>query len=910
MSASVKRIIVTGVAMAVIMAVAAATVWIGLNRRYKAPSPMRCLPDRTAFVVRLGDRHALGQALGKPEGVEIVDLLGGTDVRLMALRVDTLFGSDVIGAPSLSERDLYVSFALAPDGSATQLAASFQLNNRMEWHKAMSALRERQDVVVSDTAISGHGLFVLRQADYEAPLFMAAGGGCLFASTTPDLLMTFGRDTVTTLRDNAFFAQIERTVSPTADASIFINGKEIAKAADMMDGTIGRIIRSEGAGSDWMAFDVSLSDHGISADGFAVAQRQTLAMLTSKENSSSLGLARRVPKDVGRFFRIGGGRRGISSPSFSDFLSQDTIGVRYRAAQSDLYSQTGADIEALLSQVFDSELALCSYAGASAGAGGEFLVVDTHGGTKAHAIITQALTALHGGAQPMVIGEIQPGAAAVPEGVVAKRADAEQISVISIPVYGGFEDGDNTFFLDVLLGQRVPGKLFFRYEDALVFANDMQTLRKVLIDYVTGNTMEGDPTFDDLMSHFGNDCSTLTYETLTANQSVPFDMICHQMTRTGNLPYISIFAHSHPVEVSKSEENSVCTWHTRIDSIVGGKLWGVTNHYTRLTECLTQDGENKLCLIGADGMLLWRRPIDGAIVGNVHQIDFYGNGKQQYLLTTDKSLYIIDRLGNDVGDFPVGLPSRSVTGCSAAMYSDGSPMRIFAGCEGGPALFGPDGKAVEGWKASKTEGPLLSAPRHLMCAGKDYIVYNDKYAYYYVDRRGGKRLSTQPLAPSLRGRMTVSGDGRCFITTSSDGNVVAIDGNSGAISTLRLDSIGTDFISRPLSTNSTYVVVGTSKAYIVDVRTAEPKVIASWQTNLRSVSQLKILDGLMIVLDNESGIAHAYSSIDGGEIPASPIKARGSVALGYGMDGFVAFTLSETGDVMQVNLTKGKVAAK
>lgn len=907
LSASVKRIIVTGVAMALIMAAAAATVWIGLNRRYKAPSPMRCLPEQTAFVARLGDRRAIGQASDGPAGGELTDLLGGVEARRMALRVDTLFGEGVISEPALSKRDLYVSFALTPNGEVAQLAASFKLNNRMEWHKAMSALREREGVEVTDTAIAGHGLFLLRQTDDDAPLFMAAGGGCLFASTSPDLLLSFGKDSITPLCDNAYFAQIERTVSATAEASIFVNGKEIGKAGTgrgIVGGLMGDVVRSEGAGSDWMAFDIGVADDGISADGFAAAQRQTLAMLTSKENSSSLGLARRVPKSVSRFFRVGAGRRGISSPSFSDFLSQDTLGTRYRAAQSDIYAQTGVDIEALLSQVFDSELALCSYGETGAGKGA-FLVVDTHGGTKAHALITQALTAMHGGAQPMVIGEIQPGSGAVPAGVVSRRADAEQISAISIPVYGGFENGDNTFFLNFMLGQRAPGRLFFRYEDALVFADDMSTLRRVLIDYVTGNTMEGERDFDHLMSHFGNDCSTLTYESISGKRKAPFDVICHQMTRAGNLPYISIFAHLRPTDTERSVDVIETSWHTRLDSIAGGKLWGVTNHYTKLTECLAQDADNKLCLLGADGMLLWRRLIDGKIVGDVSQVDYYANGKLQYLLTTENSLYIIDRLGNDVGPFPVRLPSASVAGASHAQYSDGSPMRIFVGCESGPALFGPDGQIVDGWKAGKPEGAMLSTPRHILCANKDYIVYNDKYSYYFADRRGNKRLATLPLEPSLRGEMTVSGDGSCFVTTSSDGNVVAIDGNSGNINTLQLDSVGTDFISQPLSANS-YIVAGTAYAYIADTGSGNMRLRTSWRTGLKSISQVDVLDGLIIMLDGKSGEAHVYSSVDGGEISASPFKARGSVALGNGVDGIVAFTLDETGDVIQVNLTKGR----
>lgn len=922
MTAAAKRIIITGVSMIVVMAVAVAAVWIGLNRRYKAPSPMRCLPTETAVVVRLGDRAAIAERTADPiYGQELTDALGGLAVRQMAARVDTLFGHGVLEDPPLSGRDIYVSFMLTDNGEMRQLAASFRLNNRMEWHKAMNALRDREGIEVKDTSVVGHGLFLLREEGNSEPLYMAAGGGCLFTSTTPDLLVSFGNDSITPMCDDPQFAQIERTVSSSAAASIFINAKyALAVPADKnpITGQFANTILLEGHGSDWMAFDLSLHDDGLSADGFATSQHPTLAMLSSRENTSALGLARRIPKGVTRFIRIGAGRRGLSSPSFTDFLGQDTIGKRYRNTQSDIFAKTNVDIEALISQVFEPELAFCDYGNASiqdsvTTQSGAFLVVDTHGGTKAHATLTQALTAMHGGTPPMVIGEIQPGASAVPAGVSSLRSDAEQVSDVSIPVYGGFESNDETFFLNMLFGHRIPARVFFRYEDALVFADDMGTLRRVLADYVTGNTMEGDTKFGNLMSHFGNDCSTFTYETEPEHNPSygrrrghkTFGTICHMMTRAGSLPYISIFAqNASDEEADDVKAGADVTWQTRLDSIRGGKLWSVTNHYTQLTECLAQDMDNKVCLVGADGMLLWRRPVDSPIVGEVSQVDFYANGKLQYLFTTEKSLYIIDRLGNDVGTFPVALPSPAQSGATSALYSDGSPIRFFVGCKNGPVVFGPDGKQVDGWKAAKPEGEMRSAPQHFVCSQKDYIVYHDKYAYYYVDRRGNKRLSTSPLAPGDKSQMAVSANGRHFVTTTSDGTPVFINGENGHIVSLKTDSIGGDIAALPLASN-TYAVIGTRRALVVDTDGDTPTERAQWITGYKSVTQVKALDGLIVAFDAKASLAHIYSSIDGSEVSASPFEAHGSVALGHGTNGIVAMTLGNSGEIVQIRLTKG-----
>lgn len=882
--------------MAVVTAVAVVAVWIGLNKQYRAPSPTRCLPCGTTLLTRLGARaEVAGSIASSRYGSELLDVAGGDVVMSLAQRMDSLFSPGVIESPALSGRDLYVSFSMRPDGSMSQLAASFKLNNRLEWHKAMSALRGREGVEVVDTAVSGHGLFLLRQRGQSEPLFMAAGGGCLFASTTPDLLLSFGQDSVTPMREDASFSTIERTVAADAPISVFINGRSLRSLppparSRMLKGELAKAILAMGSGSDWMVMDIGMHPDGLSADGFAVAPRPSVAMLTARETTDALNVARRVPRGVRRFERVGAGLRGLSSASFSEALGADSAGLAYRTGQSEIFRQTGVDVEALLSQVFSAEMALCSYPGPDA----DFLVVDTRGGTMAQATLTQAITALHGGTPPMVISEIAPGEGAVPAGVVARRADAEQVAEVSIPVYAGFAQSDELFFLPRIFGRQVPSRLFFRYEDALVLANSMDVLRRVLVDYVVGATMEGYANYAALRSHFGGECSRFVFERQSDDTS--FGIICSQLTVAGRLPYVSVFAQTPLAEEHRSTRRP--TWQTRLDTLLCGPIYGVENHYTHLTECLAQDREHRLCLIGADGMLLWKRPVDGPVVGPVSQIDFYGNGKLQYLFSTQQSVYVIDRLGNDVGAFPVRLPSTSVSGASAATYSDGSPMRFFVGCQGGVALFGPDGKEVDGWKPQHPEGQLQGVARHLVCGGKDFIVYRDQYSYYFTDRRGSRRLTTQPLAPGSRSEMAVAKSGRYFVTTTTDGSVISIDPSDGKLSRLALDSIGPENIARPIDA-SAYLVAGRRMAAVIDVTGDSPRVRTVWRTGLQSLGKVAVAGGFVALYDDKAEEVRIFSLADGREMPASPLKSCGGMALGEANGGFAVYTVGEAGEVAQ-----------
>ena len=901
MTAPAKRILWTAAAMALVLIVAATAVWIGLNKRYKAPSPMRCLPSDAALIVRIGDRTAIAQHLDSAVyASELRNILGGNDVISLAQRVDSLFAEHVISNPSLARRDLYVSFSLLPDGSTAQLAASFPLVNRIEWHKAMNALRGQEGVEITDTTVRGHGLFLLRQKAFSQPLFMAAGGGCLFASTTPDLLISFGSDSITTLRDDPTFATIERTITSNAPASVFANERAIRKHNPYNQRPAGRFVnalRAVANSADWVAIDITFPPDGVAADGFIVAPHPSLDILAARENSEAINIARRIPRGVQTIEQIGPGPRGLSSAAFSSFLTSDTAGISYRTAQSEIFRQAGADVEAMLAQVFSAELALCQY-DVTRPRETAFLVVDTRGGTMAQATLAQALTAMHGGAPPIAIAEIAPGKSAVPEGVVARRADAQQVSNVSIPVYAGFSDSDNLFFLNnIFNGRHIPAKLFFRYEDAIVLADDMAVLRRVLADYAVGNTLDTETAYTELRQRFSSDCAR--FRTTNKPGGAAFASISSQLTIAGRLPYISVYAEAR--KASQHATSSPASWQTRLDTTISGPVWAVQNHYSNLSECLVQDADNVLCLIGADGMLLWKRPIDGPIVGPVSQVDFYANGKLQYLFSTARSLYIIDRLGNDVGSFPVTLSSPSVAGASPATYSDGSPLRIFVACKNGPDLFGPDSRRVDGWQPLKTEAQLADQVRHLVCGGKDFIVFNDRFAYYFADRRGAKRLSTQPLAPGHNSQMTVSKDASYFVTTTTDGSLVKISPSDGKIETFKTDSIAENHIARPLSDNL-YILAGPHSAAIYDISGPAPKLAAQWPTKLQTLDGFAAAEGLVALFDATAGLARIFSIADGKEIKTSKIPTTSTPALGRGNDGPVIFTITTAGEVAQTKL--------
>lgn len=856
-----KGVLITGVIMALVVVATCAAFYIGLNRSYRAPSPFRCLPASTLQVSRWV-RGGLDESL--------LQLVGGAPVDALLTRVDSLLRADTL----LHSRALYIS-----RHDEGVLTVSVCLASRMEWHETLRRWRSDARTVVGDTVVGDHPLLLVHQSGYGEPLYLAAGGGCLFLSPRPDVLATFGGEGHT-MRDDAAFATLERTAGREAPLTLYLN----TRRGVTLPGPLGRTLLSAATPSDWLAADVRGDEHGIAAEGMMVGPHLSLDVMQAREGISQMGILHRVPSGAHHFTRVGSGRRGLSSAAFCEHLAlqPDSQQTAYREAQATLLRLYGADVEGLLSQAFNGEVAR----GAYSAEGGDFVVLSALSGATAQGQLMAALTAAHRGQAPQQVATVSAGASAVPHSVSPTRLDAQQVAAAPTPVFQGLAPQDNIFFLPQLLGARPPLRLFMRFEDTLVFANDTETLQRLLADYTSGNTLDADEAFTQLCKQFSPECYRFDYRRGVS----PYRSVARQLTTAGRLPYLSVYAATGD---AAHDMQGAPLWTVRLDSPIQAGPWAVRNHYSNLHECLLQDADNRLILIGADGIVLWKRALDGPVVGNVTQMDYYGNGKLQYLFSTAVSLYVVDRLGNDVATFPVHLPSPSVGGASLAHYSDGSPARLFVATRGGLVLYGPDALRVGGFQPDATEGDLTAPAQHLVCNGKDYIVARDQYSYYYLDRRGRRRLSAAPVAPVAGSPLALSRAQDAFVGVSADGALFATRESDGGVSHVLPSAVSSLAVGAPYGAD--YVAAGPGRAALFDLSQVEPAITAAFDTHLDHPAQVDVLEPYFAVADSATHLARFFDT--SGELPGPPRPCHARVALGEGLKAIVAFAVGQAGEL-------------
>ncbi len=316
--------------------------------------------------------------------------------------------------------------------------------------------------------------------------------------------------------------------------------------------------------------------------------------------------------------------------------------------------------------------------------------------------------------------------------------------------------------LDATLGLRsehFKDPWFLFLGNYVVFANREASLKLLAERYDAGRTLSSDPDYQA----FAEQMSSPGLLTLYANTARSFQLL----KEAGNERFaayldqnFSHFAKLSPVGLQFSqyrdgiflingfmkssgqmEKANKLLWKTELDTSIAFGPVLVKNHNNGKAEILAQDAKGKLYLISGNGALLWKKQLDGPIVGEVRQVDFYRNGKLQYLFTSKHSIYLIDRLGRNVENFPLRLPSAISSGIAAIDYNRNGNYRIFLACENGNIYgFDKSGKPLRGW-SPRTLGRKVPFPiAHFVADTRDYLmILDEKGTLYLLNRKGKNR---------------------------------------------------------------------------------------------------------------------------------------------------------------------------
>jgi outer membrane protein assembly factor BamB len=298
-----------------------------------------------------------------------------------------------------------------------------------------------------------------------------------------------------------------------------------------------------------------------------------------------------------------------------------------------------------------------------------------------------------------------------------------------------------------------------------------------------------------------------------------------------------------------------------------------------------------LYLINSTGRVLWKNKLDERIKSEIFQIDFYQNGKLQYLFNTASGIHLIDRNGNYVERYPVKFRADATNGLALFDYDNRKEYRIFVACSDRKVyVYDIEGNIIPGWKFPQSEGVVEKTIQHFRLKEKDYIVFSDPIRTYMLDRRGRERVKQKELVAVSKNNqfyldMNLSGGTPRLLTTDIGGNVIEID-FEGNMKKILTNSATGDHFFRIKDINQDgaveYIFADGNELKVID---SEGERFFSYKIKsdiemLPDIYQFSVSDVKIGITDSENNRIYLINS-DGSVYEGFPLEGNTRYSIGY-----------------------------
>lgn len=530
--------------------------------------------------------------------------------------------------------------------------------------------------------------------------------------------------------------------------------------------------------ASWGELDMNLKENSFTFSGMTWPESEESLFLNSfgEQAPVKMELHELLPSGVSSFLHLGFSDKEKLLSAYKEQLPKDMLGKVWEEKQQIEYKY-GIDPLSDLEKIAEDELVWFSMEGKHGGSPEEIMILETHSASETREIVLNWIEQYLLD-QPFDMESMRE----------VYRLDKET-------AYNIYRLPDH--FYQGLAPGRLFNVYFTLYENYLLFGPSVELLSKVIYQNTLGKTIVKDALFKEISPYLSNR-SNLTFffqpqaffteNNAVLKKNVALDIekmelflrrvpgVVTQFSKEGELFYHSLSLNY----TSQIKEKALTVWESLMDTSIIIKPALVVNHSTSEKEIFVQDASGKIYLVNSAGRVLWKQAVEGPIMGKVHQVDFYKNGKLQYLFNTANKIHLLDRNGNYVERYPITLRSEASAPLSLFDYDKNKNYRLFLPTEDRKIyVYDLEGNIITGWKFGKTETPIRGTIQHFRIGDMDYIMFSDQNRAYVVDRRGRDRIkikeqmSIAPQNPWILD-MNIREEKPRWITTDTRGNVKAL----------------------------------------------------------------------------------------------------------------------------------------
>ncbi|MCK5821733.1 MAG: DUF3352 domain-containing protein [Bacteroidales bacterium] len=563
-----------------------------------------------------------------------------------------------------------------------------------------------------------------------------------------------------------------------ADANLYVEIERFTAMTSMiMNPGISGFMKELNRYGAWLELDITLREDMIVASGFGFTG-DTLAWLDIFENQTPQKnqLDQVLPANTLSFISY-----GIEKPSaFFEKMKDLYKGSEYEQSRINSYTQlsreVGEDLSSAFADFMEHEAGIAWIPGEN-GKALPVVVIEVR---------SQNL------ASEKLISWLQMKARKENKKVqdyrfIYRPDQDRQHNIYQLPVSGIPESLFGNLFAEV------EGKYFGFTENYLILSDDRQAIQDVIYHKELKRTLSTDQVYQSVIGQIGMRNNFVFYlapfkskEFLASKVNKEWAaLIAENKEFVNRLGAVSMqvqsrnskFYHNMFIRFSESVSDGPQTmWQSQLGTTLNFKPVFTINHNTKRKEIFLQDEAHVVYLVNTAGHVLWKQPLNEAINSEIFQIDFYKNGRLQFLFSTKNALHLLDREGNYVDKYPVNLRSEASNGMALFDYDSRKEYRIFiAGIDKKIYVYDKDGAVVKGWKFKGTEGLVTTEVQHHRIGTKDYIVIADPMRVYILNRKGDTRVTpSRQFAKSVNNSLILdrqSSKGARLITTDVEGTV-------------------------------------------------------------------------------------------------------------------------------------------
>ncbi|WP_034061731.1 ribonuclease HII [Lacinutrix jangbogonensis] len=335
-------------------------------------------------------------------------------------------------------------------------------------------------------------------------------------------------------------------------------------------------------------------------------------------------------------------------------------------------------------------------------------------------------------------------------------------------------------------------KYYCVIDQFFVFARNIEALENIIVNYQNKTTLSSRDYYRNITKDLSSASSILhVLNNEKLKDLIDLNLDTHLETNFKDYKISALqfvfdthYAHLHGAikkHKAKVEANAVIELlNIKLDADLLNNPQFVTNHRSKQKEIIVQDINNNLYLISNIGSILWKKQLNGPVLGKIEQIDIYKNGRLQLAFATPNRVYIIDRTGKGVTGYPLNFNDKITQPLSVFDYDKNKKYRLLVTQGKSVLLYDAKGKTVNGFKFSSAKNAINHQPQHIRMDNKDYILIKTNKKLNILNRKGQTRIKVKSdLEFSSE---PVFNYNNTFTTTTSDGKIVSIN-QKGSVST-------------------------------------------------------------------------------------------------------------------------------